>query len=530
MTSRSNPLPTLDAPPSPGPAAPAETPAHLEARPPEPAKAREPEKGRDKKARRERKLLRKAEKAARDAHRPLDSWERYRALVDAFEDATDLIDLADHKARFALVIMGALNAVLFIVATRSEFASALPAGLWPWAAAYLVAYVLVALYFFMQAIESLRPRKAHPHIPYPGEGALAEHPVGLRFYEDILERDLAAYRRAWGEVQIGQINNEVAVQVHGLARINQAKYLALRRLYAGLQLMTLMAGVALSVLAYFALVDHADGALAGQLAPGRAPGWAGLPAPEVTEAGVKEASGVAWHAGLGRLFVVGDQGRLAEFDPSGDKRSSAKPGGNLEDLVEHPPTGLLILLSEKKGELLAWDPATRRATARWPIEAAAVLGQEPRDRNQGFEGLAFRPEAGRPGGGVFYLVHQRAPALVVAIAFDPSRPPAALGASAVVTRFALPPHQDLTAASWVPSLGRLLVVSDQDDRLMVVAEGGTIEAELALPGLRQEGLALDGRGDLWVADDRGGLLRFRGGLAIVETAARAPALPAPGPS
>jgi uncharacterized protein YjiK len=239
---------------------------------------------------------------------------------------------------------------------------------------------------------------------------------------------------------------------------------------------------------------------------------------------------VAWHAGLGRLFVVGDRGQLAELEATGAKSWSARPGGNLEDLVEHPPTGLLVLLSEKKGELVAWDPVPRRERARWPIQAAAVLGQEPGERNQGFEGLAFRPEPGRPGGGVFYLVHQRAPALVVGLAFDPSLPPAPLGASAVVARFGLPPHQDLTAATWVSSLGRLLVVSDQDDRLMVVSPSGTIDAELTLPGLRQEGLALDGRGDLWVADDRGGLLRFPAGLAIVEAAARPPTPAGPGTS
>jgi hypothetical protein len=71
----------------------------------------------------EKKARKRAEKArelAEDAHRPLDSWERYRALCDALKEANDLVDLADHKARFALVIMGALNAVMFIVAMAAS--------------------------------------------------------------------------------------------------------------------------------------------------------------------------------------------------------------------------------------------------------------------------------------------------------------------------------------------------------------------------------------------------------------------------
>ena len=56
-----------------------------------------------------------------------------------------------------------------------------------------------------------------------------------------------------------------------------------------------------------------------------------------------------------------------------------------------------------------------------------MLGQAPGEANQGFEGLAFRPERGRPGGGVFYLAHQRTPAMVVGLAFDPAAAAGPLG-------------------------------------------------------------------------------------------------------
>jgi hypothetical protein len=203
----------------------------------------------------EKKARKRAEKArelAEDAHRPLDSWERYRALCDALKEANDLVDLADHKARFALVIMGALNAVMFIVATRPQLLSVVPEGGHAWLGVGAVAYALVAAYFFAQAIEALRPRRFDP--PQPAGGATGEgRPLGLRFFADVLTRDAAAHVAAWQGVRIGQLNAEIAGQIHTLARINDAKYAALRRLYTGLKAMTLVGSAFLIVAAYIML-------------------------------------------------------------------------------------------------------------------------------------------------------------------------------------------------------------------------------------------------------------------------------------
>jgi hypothetical protein len=43
---------------------------------------------------------------------------------------------------------------------------------------------------------------------------------------------------------------------------------------------------------------------------------------------------------------------------------------------------------------------------------------------------------------------------------------------------------------------------------------------MALPGQRQEGLALDPDGALWVADDRAGLFKIPGALPTIAAAAR----------
>jgi len=489
----------------------------------------------DKSLRTARKLGKKQKKALKDAHRPLESWERYRALTDALDEALDLVDLGDHKARFALIIAGALNVFLYALGASTDIFDNVPEH-WRFAAAIMAGlYAVLAIYNLIQAIESLRPRRATPYVHYSADtGGFEEYPLGLRFYEDILSRDMEAYRRAWREVRVGQLNNEVAVQLHALAAINRAKFAALDRLYRGLQLMTVFAVVLLLIGTAFIFHNKGEklrlkknallGGLTGDSGKGKGKDEELTAAADifakpvtVTGLGVKEPSGVVFHPKSGHLFVVGDEGTLAELDKDGRRLDSRSVPGNLEAVTVYTPTGDLVLLSESKGELILYDPVAHHEKKRWTMDAAAVLGEEPGEKNQGFEGIAFRPEPGRKGGGLFYLSHQRTPAMVVALAYDPAAAAGRLGAEAVVSRWPLAPHEDLTAVTWAPTLDRLLVLSDKSDRILVLEPNGAIESEVAVPGLQQEGLTIDGAGDVWLADDKDkSLLRLGGGLRALE--------------
>jgi uncharacterized protein YjiK len=466
------------------------------------------------------KLSKREKKLVKDAHRNLDSWERYRALTDVLGEALDLVDLADHKARFALIIMGSLNALLFLLGTRTDAFDAIPSSWRGGMSVFVLLYAVLAVYFVVQAIESLRPRKAQPQVRYAAETGLEDFPVGIRFYEDILSRDVEAYRRAWREVRIGQLNAELAVQAHALAQINKAKYNALRKLYLGLLIMTITAAALLAIGTYFVLAGKAHKLdllkknktqLIGELQESVRFG----------KLGVKEPSGVAFNPDSGHLFVVGDEGKLAEVDQEGQSLRVTSLSGvpDLEDVAFHPPTHQLILLAERDRQLIVFDPAANQERSRFPLDEQALLDEPPLSPNEGFEGLAFQPEKGRPGGGIFYLAHQRTPAKVVAIAFDPTQGGRKLGAESVVGRWPVANHKDLTAITYVPSLDRLLVVADSSDRLIVAKTDGTVERELALPGKVQEGIASDDSGRLWVADDKDkSLLRFDQGLATLEKA------------
>jgi hypothetical protein len=191
------------------------------------------------------KRQRKEQKRRVDAVRSLDSWERYRALVDASEEALDLIDIANREARFALIVMGALNAVPLVLISRADALALLSRGEVYLIAGLFLGYCVLALTIMLRAIEALKPGRFQLELADWPSDAL-DRPVGIRHYEDIIQRSVRGHWAAWQTVRISQLNAELAIQVHNLARQNHAKQVSLGALYVGLRVMTLvLAGLSL---------------------------------------------------------------------------------------------------------------------------------------------------------------------------------------------------------------------------------------------------------------------------------------------
>lgn len=200
------------------------------------------------------KDAKKREKEARrlEAERgPLEPAFRYRAMQNAVEMTQDLIELADRKARFALVIISVLNAVALVVVVRGGEAVLPRGGAWGVAiTAEVVVYVAVTVWYIFQAIEALRPRGAAPTDTLP---TVVQPGTSMRmlFHGDIVRRPRAEYRRVWDELRMDNLNAELADQLHILSAINQDKYAALARLYRGVSVMTgLLTITLLSIAAY----------------------------------------------------------------------------------------------------------------------------------------------------------------------------------------------------------------------------------------------------------------------------------------
>ena len=197
------------------------------------------------------KDLKRQQKRLEDANRQLDSWERYRALNDTMDEAYELVGIANREARFAAILMGALNASVVLLVTRPEVQVAIPGQFRIWMGMLLAFYASVAVYFFLSAIEILRPRRYRPKLDHPDVDSETK-PAGVRYYEDIILRSAEDNWSAWRNVRIGQLNAELALQIHSLALVNKSKYAAVQRLYSGLRLMTVIVAAVMILLVFFA--------------------------------------------------------------------------------------------------------------------------------------------------------------------------------------------------------------------------------------------------------------------------------------
>ena len=195
----------------------------------------------------EAKRLRRLERALDS--RQLDAWERYRGLIDVVDDYREVLDNADKKTRFALIIMGLLNAVNFLLVARSDVFGPVSADLGRGLAAYAALYAFLSLFFFSQAIEALRPRGAKFFSTANGSGSVA-NTLRLRSMAHVAVEAPEALYELWQDAQVGQLSREVAYQAHALARINLEKYRALERVYRGLVALTALTAVLVTVLAW----------------------------------------------------------------------------------------------------------------------------------------------------------------------------------------------------------------------------------------------------------------------------------------
>jgi hypothetical protein len=176
-----------------------------------------------------RRRRKREERLRRDAVRLPDSWERFRMLLEVVDQERNVVEIADHKARYGLVILGVINTILFVLLARGSVFQSAPEWVAPWLTGLVALYLVLTFLFVLHAIECLRPRELADKDSVHRAGIL-----GILFWEGIVQHDLAEYRREWSEVRMEQLTTEAAAIAFRLSHLIQAKYRALRRLYNGL--------------------------------------------------------------------------------------------------------------------------------------------------------------------------------------------------------------------------------------------------------------------------------------------------------
>jgi hypothetical protein len=188
----------------------------------------------------------------RDDGRTLTPAELYRALNDSLDEGYDLFDLSNREARFALILMGGLNAALVIAATQTSLMAQLSAFERQVVGAVVGIYAVFALGFVLQAVHALRPGQYRPDFKGWSRDR-KDFPRGVRYFEDVVTRDTEQHWEAWKTVTLRQLNAELAVQVHSLSLKNDTRKRALRALYNNLRIMTIVLSLILILFVTFTL-------------------------------------------------------------------------------------------------------------------------------------------------------------------------------------------------------------------------------------------------------------------------------------
>jgi hypothetical protein len=176
-----------------------------------------------------------------------DDWEQFRVLIESTDQGRRITELVDHKARYAMVFIGVVNAAVIYLASRSSFRSGAPPWMFPIMGFLVVVYILLTFAFLWHAIQALKPRRL---VSQEGPGALS----GVLLWEEIVQRDLGSYREAWSKVTMEELNQELIVIAHSLSLVIQAKYRALGRMYTMLFLVLALATLIIGLDAWFNLV------------------------------------------------------------------------------------------------------------------------------------------------------------------------------------------------------------------------------------------------------------------------------------
>ena len=243
--------------------------------------------------------------------------------------------------------------------------------------------------------------------------------------------------------------------------------------------------------------------------------WIGTPGfgGDIDQQNFEEPSDICFHPIRKTLFVVSDEGEIAEIKTDGTPVFNLKVPGDLEGITVNPQSGLLYVVKEGDDIILEFDPEKRVVTRTFPIDREYqgnknFIQKQDEGYDNGVESITFVPDKDHPEGGTFYAGNQWDPPCIMEL-FVPLKSSKAETSEAKILRV-LPFKLDDPAAMYYDfKTGLLNVVSDADNILVEITLDGRLVNEYAFLGDNQEGLARDDEGYLYIAQDTGGIIKVK---------------------
>lgn len=235
---------------------------------------------------------------------------------------------------------------------------------------------------------------------------------------------------------------------------------------------------------------------------GALPAW--TRAGEFAVPSLEEPSGIDWDHSRHTLWVIEDGGTLGRVNPrTGEVERSRALGGDLEAVRWIPALDLLLITRENDDKLLVVSPETLQMISTVSLVLATNVTPVFTKGGDGFEGLAVTAVQGREVS--FTLANQNDPhCLYFGTLTIPAAPRAQL--TATITSATPQPRVNLSEVMIDWGTRRRFTLRGYQLPSTLLPEGGTA---IPLADVSAEGCTIAPDGTLWIANDQGGIARYR---------------------
>lgn len=234
---------------------------------------------------------------------------------------------------------------------------------------------------------------------------------------------------------------------------------------------------------------------------------------DIDKAGFNEPSGICFHTQRRTLFVVGDDGDVAEIETDGTllHEKHIRPA-DFEGITHNPSTGLLYIAVEGEDAVIEINPDTLEVLREFPLPRTLNNKTVLKSGGHGIEAVTFVPDSNHKEGGTFYVANQALSLtdehdLSVVLEVElPLR--SGIGKAALIRQFK-PGVIDLSGLHYDQTTEHLFVISDATNTVMEYSRQNKLINAWALPGDNQEGITIDRDGFIYIAQDSGGIIKLK---------------------
>jgi len=231
---------------------------------------------------------------------------------------------------------------------------------------------------------------------------------------------------------------------------------------------------------------------------------------------IKEPSGIVFHALRKTLFVVGDKGDLCEMTCEGKVLNKKRIiEADFEGITCNPSTGLLYIAIEGDEKIIETEPEKLEIKRGFTIESTFDGKEVLRQGGDGLEGITFLPRKEHREGGTFYVTNQGDeddpeddPCAVIEVELPIVSRSEKHDMGKIINYFN-PLISDMSGLHYDCKNNILYVISDDKNLFLKFTENITLLDGYTLPGKKQEGITFDDNDFLYIAQDAGGILKFK---------------------